>query len=107
MKITLNKATVYQIGKVRLLPGDNEVSGKDVHALLQNKIVQKDIAAGILTIEHEAAKAVAKPKVEAPVQPEAASEEAESADQIEAEPVAVASVEVAPVKRRGRPKKGA
>lgn len=53
MKITLNKPTVYQVGRVRLLPGDNDVSGKDVHRMLQNKVVQADIAAGVLTIEHE------------------------------------------------------
>jgi hypothetical protein len=64
MKITLNKPTIYQVGRVRLLPGDNEVSGKDVHRMMQNKIVQADIAAGVLTVEHDAPKKATKPVAE-------------------------------------------
>jgi hypothetical protein len=100
MKITLNKATVYQVGKVRLLPGDNEVSGKDIHAMLQNKIVQKDIAAGILTVEHESPAPVAKPKPveEFALEPSPATDE--QAEVVEEAPAP------APVKRRGRKKQG-
>jgi len=60
MKITLNKPSIYQVGRVRLLPGDNEISGNDVMKMMQNKIVQADIAAGILTVEHDTPKTVAK-----------------------------------------------
>lgn len=104
MKITLNKPTVYQVGRIRLMPGDNEVAGKDVHRMLQNKIVQADIAAGVLTVEHEQEKpatTTTEPQGEAvQVQADPMPEEAEPEAETVAEPV-----EPKPVTVRRRRKK--
>lgn len=104
MKITLNKPTVYQVGRVRLMPGNNEVSGKDVHRMLQNKIVQADISAGVLTIEHEQQKpavATTEPQGEAvEVQAEPIPEAVELEPETGAEPA-----EPKPVTVRRRRKK--
>ena len=50
--ITLTRPAPYQCEGVTLLPGENEVSEQDIARLTRNKIVRRDIDAGILIIGH-------------------------------------------------------
>ena len=50
--ITLTRPAPYQCEGVTLLPGKNEVSEQGIARLTRNKIVRRDIDAGILIIGH-------------------------------------------------------
>lgn len=58
MKIKLNRPSVYECEGVTLMPGDNDVKNAD--KFLANKIVQADIAAGIVTVEKRGRPAMPK-----------------------------------------------
>ena len=50
--ITLTRPAPYQCEGVTLLPGDNTVPDRDVSRLVRNKLVRRDIDAGILIMGH-------------------------------------------------------
>jgi hypothetical protein len=61
MKITLTKATVYETEGVRLIAGENDLTGVDTATFMKNPLVKADIESGLLVVEKPAAKAAAKP----------------------------------------------
>ena len=63
--ITLTRPAPYQCEGVTLLPGKNEVSEQDIARLTRNKIVRRDIDAGILIIGHGNAAPAPAPAPEA------------------------------------------
>ena len=74
--ITLTRPAPYQCEGVTLLPGKNEVSEQDIARLTRNKIVRRDIDAGILIIGHGSTPPAPAPEPE-PVDMDALRELAE------------------------------
>ena len=64
--ITLTRPAPYQCEGVTLLPGKNEVSEQDIARLTRNKIVRRDINAGILKVGHGEAVQTPEPVTEPP-----------------------------------------
>lgn len=50
-KVTVNRPSIYPFGGLILMPGDNEVSEKDLKMLTDQKGVMRDVDRGILTID--------------------------------------------------------
>lgn len=51
MEIILNRASVYKVGSVMLLPGSNEViENDDLKSFLANSLVKVDIDMGLIKV---------------------------------------------------------
>ena len=51
MEIILNKASVYKVGNVMLLPGKNEVAeNEELKKFLANPLVKLDIDTGLIKV---------------------------------------------------------